>query len=96
MLASAIDLLEAGASLEAATDAARRALVLSPASALGYATLGALVPTAAEGVGLLRAAARLWPADAVVSHQLASRIMSHGAEHQLAPALGDAADRLTT
>ena len=92
----AIDLLEAGAPLEVAIDAARRAVVLSPASALGYATLGALVPTAAEGVGLLRAAAQLWPADPIVSHQLASRVMSHGAEHRLAPALGDAADRFAS
>ena len=41
-------------------------------------------------------ACRLWPADAAVTHQLAGRIMSHGAEHRLAPALLDAAALFTS
>ena len=41
-------------------------------------------------------ASRLWPADAAVTHQLAGRIMSHGAEHRLAPALLDAAALFTS
>ena len=41
-------------------------------------------------------ASRLWPSDAAVTHQLAGRIMSHGAEHRLAPALLDAAALFTS
>ena len=38
----------------------------------------------------------MWPSDAAVTHQLAGRIMSHGAEHRLAPALLDAAALFTS
>lgn len=86
----AIQLLKDGSSLPAAEAAARRALALQPQDQLAYISLGALA-SAPEGIRLLQAATRLWPANAAVTHQLAGRIMSHGAEHRLAPALHDAA-----
>ena len=141
----AVHLLKAGASLEAAEEAARRAINLQPQDALAYVALGALAE-APEGVRLLQVASpctlsactlsrckslapsseshpvarpgvsripirwtvrtlrplarqeasRLWPSDAAVTHQLAGRIMSHGAEHRLAPALLDAAALFTS
>ena len=148
----AVHLLKTGASLEAAEEAARRAITLQPQDALAYVALGALAD-APEGVRLLQVASRcalspctlspctlscckilapsseshaapcwprcrcripirwtvltlgplarqeasrLWPADAAVTHQLAGRIMSHGAEHRLAPALLDAAALFTS
>ena len=148
----AVHLLKTGASLEAAEEAARRAITLQPQDALAYVALGALAD-APEGVRLLQVASRcalspctlslctlsrckslapsseshpapcwprclsripirwtvltlrplarqeasrLWPSDAAVTHQLAGRIMSHGAEHRLAPALLDAAALFTS
>ena len=53
----AVQLLKAGASLEAAEAAARRALTLQPQDAFAAVALGALAE-APEGVRLLQAASR--------------------------------------
>ena len=53
----AVHLLKTGASLEAAEEAARRAITLQPQDALAYVALGTLAE-APEGVRLLQVASR--------------------------------------
>ena len=71
----AVHLLKTGASLEAAEEAARRAITLQPQDALAYVALGALAE-APEGVRLLQVASRCALSPCTLSRCTLSRCKS--------------------